>query len=592
MTTYFNKIPDTWPSILACDVETTGLDPLVDNLLSVAFSDGTDVWIFLHFHGLSQLIPVLNDSSVQKVFHNAKFDMKWLRYKLGIETKNVYDTYLAENVLYSGKGLPVGLIDLLARYKGILIEKDTREGFINHPGFDVRPITRQQISYIEQDVLHLLHIRAEQMKKVEQDALGRALNIEFEVLPAIVALELGGISFDGVLWEEQRAHFEFEIYKAEGLLRELVGNFVLQVQRTRKGEPFLEEIEPQNINYNSPSQLKELFKQRFDVELESTRAELLDDMAEGRFLVNEEAQRAARIILDIRKWGKRLGFNYPQFVHPLTGKIHPEFHQMGARTGRFSCSNPNMQQVPRPQAEEPNMRHLFTADSEDFVIIRADYKQQEPRVMAQLSGDPALIRACNTEDVYLGIGNAMYGYEIEPHSEERQIAKMFVLAVGYGAGVDKLSAASGKSTTVCTELRDRIRQRFPVMVQYASKMDRLLQQYGYVTTASGRRRYFPNKERSFTQAVNTPVQGTAADMFKLSLARIHQFLTNDIRCGKIHTASRVFLAVHDEIEVHCHKDNTDYIVENVARIMESTGKELCPAVQHIAEIEVGYRWDK
>lgn len=592
MTTHINKMPEQWPACVGCDLETTGLDPFVDRLLSIAFSDGKDTWVFLHFHGLEKLAPMFADPTIQKIFHNAKFDMKWIKHTLGVEVANAYDTFLAENVIHSGKGLPVGLIDLLARYKGVLIDKDVRGEFINHPGFHKTPITIQQLGYIVEDVIHLCDIKTMQMKAIEEATLGRALGIELEALPATVALELGGIAFDSALWEEQQAHFEYEIYKAEGKLRELVGNFVLEVPRTRKGEQITEALLPENINFNSPSQLKVLFEQRFHTELGSTRAELLEDMAEGRFKVPEEAQAAAQHILTIRKWVKRLGFNYPQFIHPATQKIHPEYHQLGARTGRFSCSSPNMQQVPRPLADEPNMRHLFTADSEDFVIIRADYRQQEPRVMAQLSGDPALIKACNTEDVYMGIGNAMYGYDIDPHSEERQIAKMFVLAVGYGAGTEKLSAASGKSVEVCTELRNRIRQRFPIMVQYASKMDRLLQQYGFVTTASGRRRYFSNKDKSFTQAVNTPVQGTAADMFKLSMARIHRFLTNEIKCGNIHSASRVLMVVHDEIEIHCHKDNAEYIAKNIDAIMVAAGKELCPKVSHLTEIAWNYRWDK
>lgn len=595
----FDTVPARWPDVVAVDLETTGLDPHQHHLLSCAVYGADQVWLFLHTKGFMKLKPMLEDPDILKLFQNAKFDLKWF-LKRGIEVQNIYDTMLADQVIESGRGLPMDLASIAARRVGTYLPKAVRMTFIDHPGFDKQPLTDEQAEYIVNDVTFLNQIREEQLRLISKSHLERVVDAEFAVVPALVELELAGLRLDAPLWFEQLNWFQLEVGRLDGVMRELIGDFVLEVPGKKKGEDIIKEIPAAEINFNSPAQLKTLLAARFGMEMDSTSkillAEALDVIDRGEDLptdLSSDAAEFVRLHLDRKKWMKMIGFDYDRFINPLTERVHPNFHQMGARTGRFSCTDPNMQQVPKPSGDGPNMRRLWRADDDDHVIIRADYSQQEPRIMAHMSGDPAMIRACNTEDVYLEFAYEMYGRRVDKKAPERQYAKTFVLAVGYGAGSLKLHKASGLPQDECERIKRLIQGKFPVMADYGNKQFAFLQTYGYVTTALGRKRYVDEKgKRIYTEAVNTPIQGTGADMFKLALANIHSSLTTERHCGNIDKQTRVWNLVHDEIEVHCHKDEVDRVTEIVKAGMERAGNELCPTVRHIAEANYDMRWDK
>jgi DNA polymerase-1 len=584
---------------MAIDIETSGLDPYQDRLLSIAVSNGEETWILLDFFGFDTILPHLKNEDIVKVAHNAKFEYVWFK-QLGVTVTNWYDTFIAEKVIATDDSLPMSLDQVLGRHVGAYMDKVTRETFEEHPGFAVRPVTNEQVEYMRDDVLYLNQLKEKQEVWVAKMQLERTLQLELDVLPAVAELELNGVNLDIDLWMEQVAEFTRLADEADITMRNIIGETILHVPAKKDGEDIIKEIPTEEINLNSPIQLKTLFSDRFDLKTTTTNAAFLSDVAGNGLAVSfwkwqfpipvgMEASAFATELLKHRGYRKRIGFDYTKFIHPKTGKVHPSYHQLGARTGRFSCSKPNLQQVPRPVKDEPNIRHVWVADSEDYVIIRADYSQQEPRVMAQLCGDPAMIEACNKEDVYIEFGKHIYGHEIEKGSEERYVSKTFVLAVGFGAGGAKLAATSGKDEKTCLAIKNTIQNTFPIMAQYGGKMYNILSQYGYVETAIGRRRYM---NPMFTMAVNTPVQGTAADMFKLSLAKVHNALTELKKSGTIDKNTRVWNLVHDEIEVHCHKDEVSFIMPLVKRLMEEAGQEICPDVLHVAEAEYGYRWDK
>lgn len=577
-----NPDPPT-ADVIAVDIETSGLDQHSDRLLSIALNDGTDTWIYLDFYGFDLVRPLIEDANKLKLIQNAKFEALWFK-KLGWTLRNIHDTLLAERVLAKDK-MPMGLEDIVGRRVGVLSTKDVRETFYEHPGFALRPVTNEQITYMKNDVAYLHMIWQQQIAEAQEKDLVPTINLENKVVLAVADLEYHGLRLDVDLWLEQKAEYERLSKKADEDMRALIGEFSILVERKKKGETYIAEVPTQQINLNSWQQLLPTLNQRFNANAPNTKAETLKEYAKQE----NELGRFCRLLLKHKSWRKRIGFDYDKYVSAVTGKAHPTYHQLGARTGRFSCSKPNMQQVPRPIKGEPNMRNLWTADCEDFVIIRADYSQQEPRVMAQLSGDKAMIQACNAQDVYVEFGKYAYGETITHDDPRRHLMKTFVLAVGYGAGLDKLETQSGLPKKECAGIRQSIRDTFPTMVNFGNRMHRQVAQYGYVTTALGRRRYLPN---SFTQAVNTPVQGTAADMFKLALVKIHDALTDMKSCGKISPNTRVWNLVHDEIEVHCRKDEVDIVLPLVKKLMEDAGKELCPDVLHVAEAEYGYRWDK
>lgn len=641
MAIFLSTLPENKPAVLGVDLETTGLNPINNNLLSITLSDGNDAWIWLSIHDLKKLKPLLLDPEVIKVVHNGSFDLLWIKHKLGIDVVNVWDTLLVEKVITAGKELPASLYDVLARRMGVILDKPIREEFIEHPGFAKKPITPRQITYMTEDVIFLPELREKQLADIYEADLQRVIDLELAVLPIIVNLEYYGVKLDVEKWWEYQERIKEKIQEIESNLVLLLGEkYELSVERTRKGQKVVEQIPVENIKWNSPSQMKALLN-GFDLttigrkrltkeEKEALEKAGIDYPEDGKITVDYLAllrsygKKAEKIIknlspkkhifdstgepalvaylevgidqlavdfihllLEHRTWSKMAGWGYDGYVNPTTGKVHPNWRQLGADTGRLSCGDPNLQNVPRPREDEPNFRQLWIPDSKDYVIICADYSQQEPRILAQMCQDQAMLKACNSQDVYIEFAKFMFGRTVEKGSEERYIAKQFVLAVGYGAGADKLHVTSKLDLELCTYNRNLIRNTFSGMVAWAEKQYRLLQTYGYTTTLLGRRRYFPNpKTRWYTTAVNTPVQGSAADMMKLALRNINEVLTNS------DYDARIWLTVHDEVEVMVRQDQAEAVLPLVVDAMEAAGKFLCPDVLHVAEAAIHTSWDK
>jgi DNA polymerase I-like protein with 3'-5' exonuclease and polymerase domains len=566
--------------------------------------DGKQSWIYLHTHGIvnnEYLKALFADPDIIKIAHNAEFEMLWIKQHCGIDLVNVYDTQLAEQILSAGKELPCALRDVIARRIGVEIPKETRNEFIDHPGFHVRAVTNEQVDYMERDVKYLPAIREQQLEEISKAAMGKALALELLVLPVIVNLRYHGLKFDIVGWEEVRKQIETKVQEIELQVRAALAGIPMFMAKTKNHtrtvkaedgsktketwvEEFEVELTAEEINLGSTKQLLIAFA-ALDIPLTSTGEQVLADWM-GRS-DDERANHFLTLLLDWREWNKRLTWDYPKYINSVTGKIHPEWRQMGADTGRLSCRAPNLQNVPRPNGSGPNLRKLWVPDEDDYMIICADYSQQEPRVLAQLCRDPGMIAACNQKDVYIEFAKHMYGRTVEKGSDERQIAKQFVLAVGYGAGPDKLHRTSKLPLDECKRIRDIIRATFPGVVVWGQTQLRHLQQYGYTTTLTGRRRYFPDvNQRRYTTAVNTPVQGTSADMMKLALIKVNSFLTSR------QFRARIWLTVHDELEVMVHRDDVNELLPHVLTLMEEAGSQLCPDVTHIAEARVFPTWDK
>lgn len=580
---YINRIPRDWPAELGLDIETTGLDPFTGQILSVCLSDGHDTWLFTR--KFEVLKDVLEDETVTKIIHNAAFDVKWLQIHLNIVVKNVFDTLIAERLLNMGKQQPNDLKFVLAHRFGVVLDKETRESFEDRVSFDEKPMTTDEFEYIIHDVEHLPRLKAAQMAEVSKKTLGRVLKIELDLLPVVIQMETEGVRCDVDLWEQYLPQFSEQVNLHETKLREFLGEgYVLPVQRTKKGEKVVVEVPVEDINYGSPQQINALFAQ-MDIDVPNTSAPILAEWLEEN--KDHPNARFVDYLLAFRHWQKLSGWDYPKYVHPVTGMVHPHWNQLGPGTGRLSCSDPNLQNVPRPTPGEPNLRNLWIPDTKDYVILGADYSQQEPRIFAHLCQDPAMIEACNNEDVYIEFAKYMFGRTIEKDSEERYIAKQFVLAVGYGAGAQKLHKTSGLPLKECERIRNIIRDTFPIMVSWSQEQYRKVMTYGHTRTAVGRIRYLTTAyDRKFTNAVNSPVQGTAADMTKYAIVRCNNYL-------KSHNLdARVWITVHDEIEIQVPKALAESLLPAIINEMEEAGKEICPSVLHVAEGKIYEVWDK
>lgn len=602
MTVYINEYPPFWPAVVGIDIETTGypyppeekagLDPFKGHILSIAVSDGQDVWLILHWFGFDGLKDLLEDENIVKIFHNAQFDLAFIKLHLGVETQNIFDTMLAEQVLIAARDMQASLADALARRLGIMVYKETRESFFQHPGYHVQPITDEQVQYSANDVIYLPKLREAQLVEAEKDKCTWAIDIENNAVPAFTEIKLGGFKLDVDRWYEYVEIFKAEVTKSEAKLREMLGpEYVLRFMNKSETNPQEKVYTVENINFGSPDQLKNILLNPYRIKTKHTDEKTLLEISDA-LEDSDPARPFIDELLNCRHWKKCITWDYPAFIHSTEGKIYPDFHQIGTDTGRPSCANPNLLQIPKPIPSEPNFRQLWLADSEDCVLVSADYAQQEIRIMADLSKDSALITACNQKDVYLYIGSMMYNKEIKKGDPERQEAKIFALAIGFRVGLKQLRRQSRLSFKHCEKIRDIVLKTFPTMDTYAGLCEGFAKRNNYIFTVSGRHRYFTAKSRIYTEAVNTPVQGTATDMTKTALARVYKTLTEWKKSGIINTKARIWHFLYDEIVIQCHKDDVEKVTQMVTQTMEDAGRLLCPSVSHISEAHSGYRWDK
>jgi len=360
--------------ILAVDTETTGVEPLSNNILLISIGNADNQYVFdvarLEEH-LQPLLNILSNKLITKILHNAKFDYKFIKRVLGVSTEPLFDTMIAEMLLLKGRKVQgFALDDVADKYLGIKMNKDIRKTFGDMLYGDT--FTDDQIFYSGEDVTYLHRIREEQLKFIRKHGLEIVARIEMDVIPAIGDMELAGMFIDRTKWlkaEEDAkvlrtvAQKKLDAYFSPSYGLDMFGNCTL--------------------NYNSPKQLLPALKA------------IIGDKAKGLASTNEAALKEIdhpiiEALLDYRDKQKRIstyGSSFLDDVNPTTGRIHSEFSQLYTDTGRFSSSTPNLQNIPR----EKVYREAFTAGDDNYRIITVDYSGMELRILADLSRDPIWI---------------------------------------------------------------------------------------------------------------------------------------------------------------------------------------------------------
>ena len=577
-----NELPNIEARVVGIDIETTTTpgnkisNPWQDRIITIAVSDGQETWVIPPEGNLHSVVPLVNNLDIKKIGHNIQFDLSFITKQLGAQAENVYDTMLMSRLIHAGRGMRHALDDCLAYDLGVMMDKSVREQFYSHTG----SMTEEQIQYVSGDVAYLLALREKQIKDISSAGLGKVAKLENKAVLTVTDMFLAGVLFDKELWKQ------YEKWIREKLTE--IQRGVAQITSCGYSDSFFGDVELE-INLGSVKQLKTLFaKQGIDCK-NTQEATLVKYVNKHPGTIQSQL---VSLILDYKRWRKMLGWKYDELVNPITGRIHPSWNQLGADSGRLSCSKPNLQQVPRPKKGEPNFRHLFrAADGNQFLV--ADFSQEEVRVLAQACGDKALIEACQTGDVYTQIAEMVFGEKVEKGSEERFLVKTAVLACAYGARKTKLAQVLNKSEKDAEHLRRMIFSTFPKMAPYSENQLRQLVQKGYTTTLLGRRRYFEeilgikaDKHWKFaSQAVNTPVQGTAADIGKLAMWKIREWY-------KEREGINPILAIHDEFVLEVPKEDADVLKYDLIGIMEQSAAKICPNVIIPAEGDISDVWDK
>ena len=566
---------------IGVDTETTDLDPYLARLrlIQLATSDGVfivDVNQFAnedlkHGEALAPLRRLLTAPRPIKIAHNAKFDAKFLKHNLGVDVVGLFDTLLASQLVSAGDiEERHGLEAIAGRYLNEAVDKSER---LSNWEFE---LSESQLQYAARDAAVLLPLREKLIDKIKSNGLIQCAQLEFECVMPVVDIELTGFFMEKQRWLEQLGIVEERRAELANELQEMLGEGVAQASLF--GPPRA------NINLDSQQQVTEALN-RLGIPLpDSTRNWKLQPLAAQYPIVAK--------LLEYRTMQKALtsyGQNMIEFINPKTGRLHADFRQIGAPTGRFACTNPNIQQV--PHAVE--YRRCFMGHPDGRKLVIADYSQIELRILAEFSGDQAFMDAFRSgADLHKVTAAQVFGVsQDQVTKEQRDFAKRLNFGVVYGIGAQRFSMMTGLGVP---EAEDVLKRYFATY----RGLDRFLRESASravsdkeARTGSGRLVKFnfdptDRQQVSMTQrnGKNAPIQGTSADILKRAL----RLLSDELRP----TSAKIVNIIHDEIVVEVDEDEAPAVAQIVERAMCAAGEEYLTTVPVKVEAQIASEWTK
>ncbi len=516
--------------------------------------------------------PVFENPDVKKVCQNGKYDIGVLRTN-GIETKNFYfDTMLASYVLDPDQKHGM---DELARtylnYSPISFSEIVKDKKNPDSIFDVEPERLKDYAAEDADITFRLY-KVFKDKLAEEKLEKVAYDIEFPLAPVLEEMERTGVKLDVNSLREFSKQLEV-----------LLDDYTRQIYS----------IAGTTFNINSTKQLQEVLFNKLG--LKPTKKTKTGFSTDARSL---EALRGQHDIIDLLlnyRQVSKLKSTYadalPKLIDPDTGRIHTTYNQTVASTGRLSSLDPNLQNIPIRTELGREIRKAFIPTNENYVMLSADYSQIELRIMASICGDEYLMEAFRKgEDIHRH--TAALVFQVPPEevtSEMRRKAKEVNFGILYGIGAYGLKTRLGITQTHAQEIIDTYFAKFKNVKNYMEESIRKAREKGYAETLLGRRRYLKNinsKNKTVRQfeervAINMPIQGTAADMIKLAMIKIH----NELKKRKAKT--KMVLQVHDELVFDAYKNELDEIKPLIKELMENALPLNIPV---IADIGMGNNW--
>ncbi|UCG61874.1 MAG: DNA polymerase I [Candidatus Zixiibacteriota bacterium] len=571
---------------VAVDTETTSLDPLEAKLVGISLCDRARESHYIplaHTVDSEQNLPLkpalkeikklFENKKVQKFGQNIKYDLHVLR-NCGIDIEPIgFDTMLAAYVLDpSARDKSLNFLAMKHFDYQMQPISDLIGSGRNQTTFDTVPIDKATF-YAAEDADFTYRLRGKFAPLIDQFEMNNLYyNIELPLVRVLADMEREGIRVDtdflGKLSEKMQG-------KLDKLIKEIF------------------KIAGTEFNINSTQQLSHILFEKLNLPTKgktakktgySTDVKVLEELA--------ELHPFPKLILDYRQLTK-LTNTYidaiPKLVRPATGRVHTSFNQTIAATGRLSSTDPNLQNIPVRTEEGREIRKAFIPRDRDHVLLVADYSQIELRILAHYSDDKSLIKAFRgMEDIHARTAAEVYGVDIKKVTPEmRRAAKTANFAVIYGVSAFGLSQQSELTLDESREFIDTYFERYPGIREYMDTMKQTARDTGYVTTLFNRRRYLPEihsknfNVRQFAEriAINTPIQGTAADMIKVAMIKIHKKMKG--------MRSKMVLQVHDELIFDTHKEELDGLKKVVSEGMEKAIKLKVPVV---IDLGVGDNW--
>ena len=563
------------------DTETTGLDELTAELVGIAFSWKKGTGYYLPFPEdrttcetkLAYFAPFFQSSEIEKVGHNLKYDIKVLQqYGMNVQAP-LFDTMIAHYLI--NPDMRHNMDVLAENYLGyqpqpiteLIGKKGTNQGSMRNV-----PLDKQTEYAVEDaDVTYQLknHFVTEMASKEVIDLFNK---IELPLVNVLADMESAGIHIDVDYLNELAVQFQKETATLEERIYEQAG---------------------ERFNLASPKQLGPIL---FD------KLKLVDKPKKtktGQYSTAEDVlsylAKDHAIVADILEWRsvKKLSNTYiealPQQVNPKTDRVHTIFNQAVAATGRLSSNHPNLQNIPIRTERGQLVRKAFIPRDEEHVLLAADYSQIELRVIASLSDDKEMQEAFQKgEDIHASTAAKVFNVALEEVSrEQRSQAKTVNFGIVYGVSAFGLSNQTNLNRKESKALIDAYYETYPQLKSYIRKQVDFARENGYVETILGRRRYLRdiNSQNSIVRsaaernAVNAPIQGSAADIIKIAMLRIHEKLKD--------YDSQMLLQVHDELVFDAKKSELDALTNMIKTEMEQAYKLQVPLV---VDVGTGTNW--
>jgi DNA polymerase I len=561
---------------LSFDVETTSQDAMRADLvgLGVAWAPGEGAYIPLAHTAGDQLAwevvrealqPAFANAALPKLAHNGKYDLTVaLRHGLAVNGP-IHDTMLLAWLLDPASrmlGLKAQAAELLGwRMTEIstLIGSGRKQITIDQAPID------QVAAYCGADVDATLQIFQQLAPKVKEAGLWRLYEeVELPLLPVLTDMEMTGVLLDTDFLAEMSTRFNQRLGKLHEEMFALVGHeFNLRSTQQMSQVLFGEMGFPtRGITKTSSGQY-------------STAVGELEKLAAMSAELSADQQRLLEIIFEQRQLEKLRGTYVdalPNQVNPETGRIHTNYNQTGSSTGRLSSSNPNLQNIPIRTELGREIRRAFVAPP-GWLLISADYSQVELRILAHVAQEEALIEAFRADqDIHVATAARLFGVPIEAvNRDQRGLAKTINFATIYGSSAFGISVRTDMDTKQAGQFMEQYFQTYPKIRDYIGKTTAQLHAEGYVQTLLGRKRFFPElkesrlpyNQRSAVEraAINAPIQGTAADIMKIAMIRLHERL----KVGGYQ--ARMLLQVHDELVLELPPEEKDEVVALVREVM-------------------------
>lgn len=565
------------------DTETSSLDIFEATLVGIAFSYEKGKGYYVPFPEnqeetyqiLEEFRPFFESESIEKIAHNLKFDLKILM-KYGIEIKGPqFDTMLAHYLINPDMRHNMNLLaETYLQYKPISIEELIGKKGKNQQ--TMRLIDLDKITeYAVEDADITFQLKQLFEKELAKNNLTKLFNeIEIPLVKVIASMEYEGIKIDIHFLKHLSKKLTDDIHNLEKLIYEQAG---------------------ETFNLASPKQLGVVLFDNLKL-IDKPKKTKTGQYATGEEILVDLVKKHP-IVSNILEWRSliKLQNTYvdalPNEVHPKTGKIHTTFSQAVAATGRLSSNNPNLQNIPIRTERGREIRKAFIPRNSDYILASADYSQIELRLIADMSKDPTMVQAFkNGEDIHKSTASKVFNVPLEEVTkEQRNHAKTVNFGIIYGVSSFGLSQQTDLSRTESKELIDTYFKTYPTLKSFIDKQIEFARENGYVETLLGRRRYLHNinsqnqvvKAGDERNAVNAPIQGSAADIIKIAMINIYHYLKNH------RFKSKMLLQVHDELVFDIYKEEQEILLPKIKQLMENAFQLNIPL---IVDIDTGNDW--